>query len=122
MRKIQEYYKLKQQVKMLTQRLEQLNKEIKDEMLQSETFQLQTQGLIANLQVKRSKPQPDDAALEHLLIEKGLLQYAIKEVIDHDAVEEMFIKGELTDEDLRSIGAEPKVIMALTVEEFIDDV
>lgn len=123
MEKIQEYYKLKLQRKMIDERLEKLNKEIKQEMMEKEAFQIQTEGLVANLQVKRSKPEVDVPAAEHLLEHKMLLDDdCYIQVFNPDVIESFYLQGLLSDDDVRSIGAVPKVTTALIVEEHVSDV
>lgn len=121
-KKIEEYYNLKQVQKLTEERLLKLNKEIKDELLSNiegelpETVALETSRHLAQIDVKRTKTRPDETLLEQLLMRKNLWGQAVKIVVDHAAVEQLYLTGRITDHDLRSIGAENKVTLALRVE------
>lgn len=125
--KIIQYHSLKKQYETLGKRLAELNEDIKGDLVleigdrSREHSVIEAGGLAAKLQVRRSKPKVDEALLEALLSKKCLLDLCLVEVIDHSIVESMYLQGRLTDDDLRSIGAEPKITLALIVEEIDDD-
>lgn len=118
-RPIDEYFKLKMQIQMLSSRLEVLNKQIKESMFTDEVGREHTTstGVKACLQIRQSRPKPDEGLLEQLIESKGLWDECKKEVVDHNLVEQAYIEGKLTDDDLRSIGAETTITTALIVEE-----
>lgn len=71
---------------------------------------------MAQLQVKQQR-KIDEAALEQLLLDKRLWGIATKVVVNHDVVEQLYIEGKLTDNDLRSIDAGNGITLALKVGE-----
>lgn len=127
---IRTYCNLKEQYERIGERLDELNKSIKRDIIAEvqswpeskdyvpdKTTYHGSSGFTAYVQVKRSKRKPDPYLLEELLIEKGLLDQCTSEQIDPDLVEEAFILGKLTDADMRSVIAEPsEPQLALKVE------
>lgn len=121
-RRIKEYLQIKRHKEQVEKRLNYLNQQIKKELAEKDKKEYVNfnKDCRAVLQVKKTKPVPDELALEILLQKKGLWDKAKKEVIDHNLVKQLYIEGELTDDDLREIIAEPKIITALIVEEVND--
>lgn len=120
--KIQTYKVLKDQRDMLDTRLDELNKSIKREILDNFDSNLEgpvvwhtPEGYIAKLTPKRSTPKVDTGALEQLLDDKGLWLMATRRQVDHSLVEQLFIEGKLTDDDLRSINQGSSITLALSV-------
>lgn len=63
----------------------------------------------------------DQGALEQLLYEKGLLSQCLRPTIDHSLVEQLYLEGRLTDDDLRSINQGSEIQLALSVERIDDE-
>lgn len=127
MDKLEQYHILDRQVKLISERLTKLNKEIKQDVIRRGTekeglYILEAgSGYKAVVTRRRSKSRPDEGALSALLDFKGL-DWCFKKVPDESLVEQAYIEGHITDDDLRSIGAEPKFTLALSVERVEEDV
>lgn len=117
---IDEYYKLKKQRDMITSRLDRLGERIKKSLLITPSHELDGSDIKAKLQIRQSRPNYDQFLLTDLLERKGL-DDCFKKVPDEDLVEQAWLNDLITDDDLRSIGAAPKVTLALTFEEVGDE-
>ena len=113
----EQYINLKRQEKLIKSRIEKLRERLTARLLADPNHYVDTASGRLKLQTRVGKPKVDDHILEQLLVDKNLHIDAMKRVVDHDAVEQLYLNGKLTDDDLRSIGVEPTVTLALIVEE-----
>lgn len=135
---IRTYCNLKEQYERIGERLAELNKSIKRDII-AEVHSVGdyiegdiptvpewikyhgAHGFTVHVNLKRSKRKPDAGALQQLLYEKGLLTQCSTMQVDEARVEEAFINGDLTDADMRSVVAEPaEPQLALKVERISD--
>lgn len=115
---IEQFHALKRQEKLLKERLDTLSKRIKDTYGPG----VHRVGTVeAHVQIKRSKPKVDDVQLEQLLRDKNLWTLGCKEVPDHSCVEQMYIEGVITDDDLRAINDGSNITVALTVKDIKEE-
>lgn len=114
--KVDEYAELDKQKKQIESRMAELKPVIKkalmSELEPGEDGHIRySQGNVTlTLQVKRSKTNfnADEGALQQLLIDKDLWEDTKMEVANRDIVKQLWIEGQLTDDDLRSILPTPK--------------
>lgn len=124
--RVQEYFLLKKQIGSLSARLEKLNKQIKDYELRD---QEELHGVVSEVgrywvttEVRRGMPKTDTGALEQLLVDKNLWAECTRVQVDTSLVEQAYIEGKLTDNDLREIMGVSKPQVALYVTEVKKDI
>lgn len=122
-RKIREYYRYDQLEKSAKGRRTELGKQIKGALFNllperhpGQVYSTAISGVGVTLQLKSGRAKIEDGVLEQLLLEKGLLDQALRPQLDHDLVEQLFLEGKLTDDDLRSIHGGADITLALSVE------
>lgn len=125
-KEIAEYEKLKTYHDNVEKRLEALKKRIKQRLIMQaaaggsmlrwrENITYYTPGYSAELIVKKKEPVPEQGQIDQLFTEKKLWVYYSECHIPEHAVEQAYLSGELTDEDLRSLKGETQYELALRV-------
>lgn len=118
--KLEQYYNLNERKKLIEKRLKVLSDQIKAEMEPDEPFH--GSKVTAIVSFRRSKHNIDEGALEQLIVDKNLAAECMRLKVDHDLVEQLYIEGKITDNDLRAIDAGAKLTPVLVVERVVDGV
>lgn len=120
--KIALYHQLDSRIKIMQEKRDELNKQIKEEIVSDaelhpgQTVESDWGPYRVTLTAKRRRLPIDDGALAQLLVDKNLWASGTSRRVDHDLVEQLFIEGKLTDSDLRSISIEgSEITFALKV-------
>lgn len=116
--KINEYKALSKQKKLLDERLELLSKQIKASIGGGNTYTGSRYRAKVSLRKTAAKLDPD--LLVDFLLSRGLTD-CFKQVPDEDAIESAYLTGRISDDEMRSLLAERKIIEALNVEEIEGD-
>lgn len=112
-KKIAEYHQLSRFVDDISKRIAELNAQIKQELVDRTDHQPNAGEKIAftgsehsaEVSFRRRRVAADRGALAQLIVDKNLWAECTRVTVDDDLVEQAYIEGKLTDNDLRSINA-----------------
>lgn len=119
---IETYHLLKKQRELIEDKMKTLRDKIiaalvnDSHRVDETTFTQAASSARASVKVKNVSAKLDDFALMDLLEKKGL-SWCLKQVPDHSLVEQAYIEGHLSDEDLRSVQSNKEPSFALSTED-----
>lgn len=123
---IEHYYQLKRGLDLAQARLKTLRERIIQNLPpipeQGGSQEHIIGGYRVTEQVRRRTPKIEEHQLEQLIVDKNLAADCMRLRVDHDLVEQAFIEGKITDQDLRSINGGSDITIALLVDKIEDGV
>lgn len=98
--RISELYLLRQQKKLLDERVNKLSKQVKEQIKTMEATQYQTDDLIASVEPRHQVINREQCEIDQFFDEKGLFERYSELTIPDVAIDTAHDAGDITDEDL----------------------